>query len=316
MATTNLTQHSNEKLHLVDDYGVKYSADGKTLVSVPKGLAYYEVVNGTEVIGKEAFKDSDVEIVLLPDTITTIGSECFFGCKSLNTIKLPFSVKEIGCLCFYGCVSLVEVWLPNGIEVIDHGMFQNCTALERVFIPSGVNYIDVAAFSGCRSLRSILIPVMATVEAFAFSECQSLSEIGLPIINNYIGDCAFERCDSLKSVDYWYKYIPNRIFAGCRSLEMIRIKGHLEMIEDDAFYFCDNLRQVEFCTTPHPEMTHWANFFRFNDAREVEFLIPAGSEEQFAKLYEYAKENPKVKITVKDHPKQPEIEQEEVSSEI
>lgn len=311
MATTNSRQQSNEKLYLVDEYGVKYSADGKTLISVPKGLPYYEVLNGTEVIGKEAFKDSDVEMVLLPGSITTIESGGFFGCKSLHTIKLPFSIKKIGSLCFYGCESLREVWLPNGIEVIDHGMFQNCIVLERVFIPSGVNYIDVAAFSGCRSLRSILIPVMATVEAFAFSECQSLSEIGLPIINNYIGDCAFERCDSLKSVDYWYKYIPSRTFSGCKSLEVIRIKGHLEMVEDDAFYFCDSLRQVDFCTAPHPGMNHWANFFRFNDARQIEFLIPAGTEEDFAKLYEYAKDNPKVKITVKDNIKQPDIEQDE-----
>lgn len=315
MATTNLTQQSNEKLYLVDEYGVKYSADGKTLVSVPKCLAYYEVVNGTEIIGKEAFKDSDVEMVLLPDTITTIGSECFFGCKSLHTIKLPFSIKKIGSLCFYGCERLVEVWLPNGIEVIDYGMFQNCTALERAYIPSGVHYIDVAAFSGCRSLRSVLIPVMATVEAYAFSECQSLSEIGLPLINNHIGDSAFERCDSLKSVDYWYKYIPNRIFAGCRSLEVIRIKAHLEMVEGEAFYFCNNLRQVEFCATPHPGMNHWANFFRFNDAQQIEFLIPAGTEEDFAKLYDYAKDNPKVKIIVKNNPTQPETEQEEGTSD-
>ena len=95
MAATNSTQQSNEKLYLVDEYGVKYSADGKTLISVPKGLPYYEVLNGTEIIGREAFMDSDVEMVLLPCTITTIEYGGFLGCKSLHTVKLPFSIKEM-----------------------------------------------------------------------------------------------------------------------------------------------------------------------------------------------------------------------------
>ena len=312
MATTNSTQRSNEKLHLVDDYGVKYSADGKKLISVPKGLPYYEVLNGTDIIGREAFKESDVEMVLLPCTITTIEYGGFLGCKALHTIKLPFSIKEICSLCFCGCESLRELWLPN-IDVVNIRTFQDCRSLERVFIPSGVEVIDVAAFSGCTSLRSVLVPIMARVEAYAFSECQSLSDISLPLINDYLGENALERCESLTSVDYWYKYIPSRTFSGCKSLEVIRIKGHLEMVEDDAFYFCDNLRQVEFCTTPHPAMNHWANFFRFNDAQQIEFLIPTGTEEDFTKLYEYAKDNPKVKITVKDNLKQPEVEQEDIS---
>ena len=86
------------------------------------------------------------------------------------------------------------------------------------------------------------------------------------------------------------------------------------MLEDDAFYFCDSLRKVEFCVATHPQFSDFANFFKFNDANEIEFVIPSGTEEQFVKLFDYAKEDSRVKITIKSNcPTSQEVEQDEVA---
>lgn len=315
MCTTNISlKSSDNQWFLTDESGVRYSADGMILISVPKDIVSYQAIHGTRIIGKEAFKDSAIEEVVLPDTIITIEDGAFSGCKSLQSINLPQSIRRIESDAFRDCESLKEIWLPRCIDGININTFSGCHSLERVYIPSGVEFIGLGAFTDCKSLRSLLIPVMASIDAYAFSGCTALSEIHLPIISKHIEEEVLEGCASLKSVDYWYDYIPARTFAGCTSLEFLKIRGKLEMLEDDAFYFCDSLRKVEFCVAPHPEFKDFKNFFKFNDANEIEFVIPSSTVEQFAKLFDYAKENPGVKICVKPgQSTSQEVEQDEIA---
>lgn len=314
MCTTNnsLTSFDNQWF-LTDESGVRYSADGTNLISVHKDIVSYQVIHGTRIISKEAFKDSAIEDVVLPDTITTIEDGAFSGCKSLQSINLPQSIRRIESDAFRDCESLKEIWLPRCIDGININTFSGCHSLERVYIPSSVEFIGLGAFTDCRSLRSLLIPVMASIDAYAFSGCTTLSEIHLPIISKHIEEEVLEGCTSLKMVDYWYDYIPARTFAGCTNLESLKIMSKLQMVEYDAFYFCDSLRKVEFCVAPHPEFKDFANFFKFNETKEIEFVIPSGTEEQFTKLFDYAKENSGVKICVKPgQSTSPEVEQDEI----
>ena len=314
MCTTNNSKSCDNQWFLTDESGVRYSADGTTLISVPTDVVSYQVIHGTRIIGKEAFKDSAIEEVVLPDTITTIEHGAFSGCKSLRNINLPQSIRIIEYDAFYNCESLNEVWLPRCIDGIHDDTFRGCHSLERVYIPSGVEFIGLGAFMDCTSLRSLLIPVMASIEAYAFSGCAALSEIRLPIISKHIEDEVLEGCASLKSLDYWYDNIPARTFAGCTSLECLKIMGKIQMVDDDAFYFCDSLRKVEFCVAPHPEFNDFENFFKSNNANEIEFVIPSGTEELFVKLFDYAKEDPRVKITIKSsYPTSPNIEHDEIA---
>ena len=54
-------------------------------------------------IGKWAFYHSSIEIIFLPDGITSIEDSAFEDCKNLKTVIIPKSVKEIGKDAFKGC---------------------------------------------------------------------------------------------------------------------------------------------------------------------------------------------------------------------
>ena len=304
------------RLFMVNELGARYSADGITLISVPKDLTTYKVLDGTLEITKDAFKDSLIEEVVLPDTITSIGNSAFSGCKSLRNINLPLSIREIGYDAFYDCASLKKIWLPECIDEIRIDTFKGCKSLEKIYIPSGLECIGLGAFQGCSSLRSVVIPELCIIDSYAFSGCTALSQIKLPILINKIcgeefGQEVFGRCTSLKSVDYWYDYIPSRTFAGCSSLEYLKLRDRLGMVEEDAFYFCDSLCKVEFLVAPHPEFNDFVNFYKWKENKEIEFVIPEGTEESFIKLFKLAHENPNIRITVKsDNQKQSEIEEE------
>lgn len=80
-----------------DEYGVKYSRDGKKLLRAKKlGCTKYYVREGTIVICNEAFWDSRVQSIILPDSVTKIGDGAFDWCQSLKSISIPNSVTEIG----------------------------------------------------------------------------------------------------------------------------------------------------------------------------------------------------------------------------
>ena len=81
-----------------------YTADGKEKnVSLPKEIDGFRVIS----IGKETFRNTAVEAVILPEGIESIGWFAFYGCVGLRSIAIPSSVKTIEYGAFDGCTSLV-----------------------------------------------------------------------------------------------------------------------------------------------------------------------------------------------------------------
>ena len=64
-------------------------------------------------IEAEAFCGSDVEYLVLPDTLTSIGSRAFADCKELVCVEFTDSVTTIAVDAFAGCGDLMIV-APEG----------------------------------------------------------------------------------------------------------------------------------------------------------------------------------------------------------
>lgn len=74
-------------------------------VSVPSVIDGKPVV----VIGREAFRNTGVESVILPDSVETIGWFAFWGCHRLGKITISSGVKKIDYGAFEGCPSLTII---------------------------------------------------------------------------------------------------------------------------------------------------------------------------------------------------------------
>lgn len=87
-----------------DEYGVKYSADRKRLLKAANNLEDYSIKSGTIVICDNAFSQcKDLQIVIIPDSVTAIGDFAFYDCGRLSCAELPTSVKNMGMCVFEGC---------------------------------------------------------------------------------------------------------------------------------------------------------------------------------------------------------------------
>ena len=203
----------------IDEWGVKYSKDGRKLLKAPQGLkGKYSVKVGTRIIcddafskcssltsivisnsvvsiGDGAFKFSSLSNIVIPDSMTSIGSGAFWGCCSLSNVVVPDSVTSIGNGAFRSCSSLSNVIIPNSVTSIGNGTFYGCRSLSNIGIPSCVTNIANFLFCGCRSLSDIVIPDSVTsIGIGAFSNCRFLSNIVIPDSVTNIRRGAFYKC--------------------------------------------------------------------------------------------------------------------------
>ena len=181
------TKATEEELKevFVDEWGVKYSKDGRKLLKAPQELdGTYSIRKGTKVICDEAFRWSKL-----------------IGCRSLTSLVIPDSVTNIGDYAFWGCSDLADIVIPDGVTSIGDYAFEGCESLRSVVIPDGVTSIGDYVFSGCRSLTDIVIPNSVTsIRDGAFFCCSDLADIVIPDGITSIGDRAFMGCSSLSSL--------------------------------------------------------------------------------------------------------------------
>ena len=239
---------------LVDEWGVKYSKDGRKLLKAPQNLdGTYSIRKGTKIICYRAFGRSQLigcsslTSLIIPDSVTNIGDYAFKGCISLAEVVIPNSVTNIGKFAFAKCKSLTKIILPDSVTRIGDSAFANCFSLTGIVIPSSVTSIGNGAFRHCSSLTSLVIPDSVTsIEDSAFYGCRSLSEIVIPSSVTSIGDSAFSGCDSLSEI-----VIPSSVtsigdwaFSGCDSLSEIVIPSSVTSIGDSAFSGCVSLSEI------------------------------------------------------------------------
>ena len=245
------TETTKEELNeaFVDEWGVKYSKDGRKLLKAPGELSgAYSVKEGTRIICNSAFSScSSLSEIVIPSSVTSIGDFAFYSCDSLSEIVIPSSVTSIGDSAFSSCSSLSEIVIPSSVTSIGDFAFYSCDSLSEIVIPSSVTSIGDSALYRCDSLSEIVIPSSVTsIGDSAFSWCSSLSEIVIPSSVTSIGDNAFSWCSSLSEI-----VIPSSVtsigdwaFSRCNSLSEIVIPSSVTSIGDSAFSFCDSLSEI------------------------------------------------------------------------
>ena len=100
--------------HYISLDGVLFS-ENKVLLSCPskrKGELYL-IPAGTTSIADGAFRNADVNVVVMPSSVTTIGSEVFAG-SSVTSVVMSSSLVNIDMMAFYGAEHIEEIYTERG----------------------------------------------------------------------------------------------------------------------------------------------------------------------------------------------------------
>ena len=179
-------------------YGAKDDGNGGIIITDYRGIGgditIPEKINGKPVtaIAEYAFRECrSLESVVIPNSVTTIGSRPFIFCDSLAIYcGIEESEKPEGwgyfweddCFVVWGVTDFGTTgdgfkWAETTNEIVITGYKRNKANIE---IPSEINGKPVTAIGGfafldCRSLKSVVIPnSVTTIGGWAFNRCSSL----------------------------------------------------------------------------------------------------------------------------------------------
>lgn len=120
---------------------IEYTGHDREVI-IPSLLGKYDL---TPVSLENTFSNCDfLETIVVPYSVTRIGTRAFYGCSNLKKVRLPESLCSIGMEAFSYCSSLTELYIPENVGEIDNdslgGAFDGCSNIHVTFIGKTYDY--------------------------------------------------------------------------------------------------------------------------------------------------------------------------------
>ena len=200
---------------------------GLTSIVVAEGNTKYDSRDNCNAIIETATNTliRGCKNTIIPNSVTSIGYQAFYGCTGLTSIEIPNSVTSIGWSAFEYCTGLTSIEIANSVTSIDAYAFYDTPwynnqpdgviyvgkclykykgdmpANTSIVIEEGTLSISPRAFEYCTGLTNIEIPnTVISIEYYAFSGCTGLTSITLPASATEYGSAMFSGCTGLTSI--------------------------------------------------------------------------------------------------------------------
>jgi len=242
---------------------------GKTSVIVPEGV--------TE-IGDSAFdRRMEIESVILPASLKSLGDYTFYGCTNLKTVDLSqcAQLESIGKSAFESCTNLDTVDLSQcaHLESIGEKSFAS-TGITSIVIPDKVEHIGKRAFAYNKQLMSAIIGCSAKDygdydehrSEGIFRDCPNLVDLTFKSrVAEYTGAKTIKRvtfCNTVNEVGKW-------AVSECPGLEEVVIADSVTRIGYAAFGGCENLSSIVL-----PDSISEIDDGTFHETKLAEIVFP------------------------------------------
>ena len=254
---TSITVDENNQAYKSID-GILYTKDGTTLIQY--------------AIGKK-----DISFTI-PESVTSIGYEAFYGCESLTSIVIPNSVTSMGNYAFESCYNLTiyceaesqpsgwnSDWNPDNrpvvwghshsyenhkcvcgkaepcVEMWDISKTENDSVYAYLFDDENNSGYYTLTISGTGDMNDFT--TTAPWRSYRSKITSATIEYGV----TSIGDSAFRVCENLKSISISDSVtsIGSYAFGECSKLTYIDLPEGLTTIYDHVFSYCKNITRID-----------------------------------------------------------------------
>ena len=237
-------------------YSFSYNIPGTVMVTAPSGNGWYNFTKpqGTLVI------PPTVEHQGVTYPVVEIDRLAFHLCTGITSVVIPNTVKSLYSQCFFNCTSLSSISIGSAVEWIDLGVFGN-TAWYNSH-SDGILYLDgwCLGIKGDYVIENGFLEIQEGtrgIGGLAFYNHNEITTLTIPNSVTIIGSQAFQDCVSLTSVTMGesVQSIKTNAFYNCAGLTSITLPSTLESIGYESFYECTGLTSVYFTG----DLDRWCN---------------------------------------------------------
>ncbi|MCM1113958.1 MAG: S8 family serine peptidase [Clostridium sp.] len=194
---------------------MKYKGD-KTNIIVPDKIAALKPT----ALYKELFKDSKLTSIVLPDTVTTLGTGCFQGASKLRHIVAKGVTKLNGDSVFSDCSDLRDEAMPK-LKTVTASAFKNCKRLHEIDFSENLTELKNELFSGAGLMHG------------NFPNAKNTA------VSNVFKSCPLFTCNIPK-----FTALYTEFFYGCRLLYELHISP-VTKIFASALHSCELLKELD-----------------------------------------------------------------------
>lgn len=222
---------------------------GLTNITVEEGNSNYDSRDNCNAIIQKSTNTLLVGCskTVIPNNVTSIGSDAFKGCERLESLTIPTNVISIGYEAFSGCNGLTNLRIEDGTQKLE----ANNTGLSTC--PLITLYIgrDVTFQSGDHSYSPFSYKKQLTSLTFGSG----------------------------------YTKIPPYTFWGCSSLTSLTFPSQITSIGYDAFYDCNEITAIHCLGGTPPQVVDWSLPFSDIVYKTATLYVPRGSIEAYKTMY-------------------------------
>lgn len=234
--------------------------------------------------------------VVLPETIEEIGERAFYQAH-VSSINLPESLTTLGKECFSQALLENDIVIPGGVTVIPKDAFSWIWKVKKVTLSSGVEEIEESAFI-FSEIREYYIP--STVcsignQAFAYGmqrkveveDLEGFMNLGFgdsganPLCSNADLYYKGEPVTEIDFSDYFISELGEFAFYGCTSLEKVIFPRNFRAIGYQCFYNAYKIRTVECRNETCIETQYTGNPFSNSTINFGTLYVPVGCKAEY-----------------------------------
>lgn len=193
------------------------------------------IPGGITTIGEQAFKETSITSIDIPDTVTEINTGAFLFCNKLSTVTMPITAKvtdnafvdtEPSVFTLFSLIKGADgTKTVNYTEVSAKKLpWNKMPDTATIDIATDIEEIGEYTFYKAKAIKNIRLENVSKIGKSAFEGCTGFSDLYLDnsTVSIEIGDRAFKECKDMDNVTVPISIIPNAdAFAGCEKLARI-----------------------------------------------------------------------------------------------